>query len=281
MPVPGTMYIRNMRRDEVDLAFDWAAREGWNPGIHDVEPFFRADPQGFFLGEVDGEAAATGSLIRYPGGMSFAGFLIVRPDLRGRGLGRQMLSHLMDLGTKGNVGGDGVPAMVPTYLRKGFALSHWNHRYAGLGGGRCPKGLTPAGEVDREALVRYDAEVFGAERGAFLTSFLEQEGTISFAALATHGIKGFGAMRPCRTGFRIGPLFADDRETAEKLLRGLISAIPGKEYFLDVPGLNTEAMAMARDMELEERFTTARIYTKRAPEMPMHKVFGITSYELG
>jgi len=136
-------------------------------------------------------------------------------------------------------------------------------------------------EVDHEALVRYDAEVFGAERGAFLTSFLEQEGTTAFAALAAHGIKGFGAVRPCRTGFRIGPLFADDREVAQKILRGLVSAIPGKEYFLDVPEPNTEAMAMARDLELEERFTTARIYTKEATSTPIHKVFGITTFELG
>lgn len=275
------MRIRNMRREEVDLALDWAAREGWNPGIHDAEPFFLADPRGFFIGEVDGETAATGSLVRYPGEMSFAGFLIVRPDLRGQGFGRQMLDHLMGIGKKRNVGGDGVPEMVSTYLRKGFAFAHWNHRYAGLGGGRCPKGLTPAGDVDPEELKHYDAEIFGADRCAFITSFLAQKGTISLVVVASHGIKGFGAIRPCRTGHKIGPLFADDRRTAESILHGLVSTVPGKEYFLDVPEPNAAGMAMVRDLELEERFTTARIYTQRAPDTPIRKAFGITSFELG
>lgn len=35
--VPGTLNIRNMTRNEVDLAIEWAAKEGWNPGIHDAD----------------------------------------------------------------------------------------------------------------------------------------------------------------------------------------------------------------------------------------------------
>ena len=47
--------IRTMRREEVAFAIDLAAREGWNPGLHDAECFFSADPGGFLIGELDGE----------------------------------------------------------------------------------------------------------------------------------------------------------------------------------------------------------------------------------
>ncbi len=281
MATAGSMSIRNMRRGEVDLALDWAAGEGWNPGIRDAEPFFRADPRGFFIGEMDGEAVATGSLVSYQGDMSFAGFLIVRPDLRGHGLGRQMLRFLMERGADRNIGGDGVPAMVPTYLRKGFKFSHWNHRCEGLGGGNMPQGLVEVSELPFDDVVRYDADVFQAPRREFLDPFLRQEGTTALALFQNGKVSGLGAIRPCREGHKIGPLFADDRMIAERILRGLISTIPGERYFLDVPEPNTAGMALARDSGLVGSFRTARIYTKRSPAMPSHKVFGVTSFELG
>jgi GNAT superfamily N-acetyltransferase len=281
MIVPGSMTIRNMRRSEVDLALEWAAKEGWNPGIHDAEPFFRADPHGFFIGEVNGEPAVTGSLVGYPGDMSFAGFLIVRPDLRGRGLGRQMLRFLMEHGADRNVMGDGVPAMVPTYLDKGFRFAHWNHRYEGLGERMVSADLVPVSKVPFEDLVRYDTDIFRAPRRDFLHSFLAQEGTTAIACIRDGELQGYGAIRPCRTGHKVGPLFAEDRTAAESILHGLISTVPGQRYFLDVPEPNVTGMALARDIGLTESFRTARIYTKHVPATPVHKTFGITSFELG
>ena len=52
-------HIRAMTRDEVDVAVDWAAAEGWNPGLHDADCFYRADPQGFLVGLLDGEPIAS------------------------------------------------------------------------------------------------------------------------------------------------------------------------------------------------------------------------------
>ncbi len=34
------LVIRNMTRPELDELVDWAAHEGWNPGIHDAELFW-------------------------------------------------------------------------------------------------------------------------------------------------------------------------------------------------------------------------------------------------
>lgn len=33
------MEIRTMTRQEIDLAVEWAAREGWNPGPSDANAF--------------------------------------------------------------------------------------------------------------------------------------------------------------------------------------------------------------------------------------------------
>lgn len=57
--------IRPMHREEIDLAIEWAAAEGWNPGIHDRDCFYSADPGGFLVGLLDDEPIATLSAVKY------------------------------------------------------------------------------------------------------------------------------------------------------------------------------------------------------------------------
>src|SRR5260221_1989686 len=84
------LHIRVMRPDEIALAADWAAAEGWNPGLDDAACFVTVDPDGFFIGELDGAPAATISCVNYDVRFAFLAFYIVRGDLRGRGYGLRM-----------------------------------------------------------------------------------------------------------------------------------------------------------------------------------------------
>jgi hypothetical protein len=79
--------IRAMRSEEIAIAADWAAAEGWNPGLADAACFATVDPEGFLIGELDGAPPATISCVNYDAWFAFLGFYIVRPDLRGRGYG--------------------------------------------------------------------------------------------------------------------------------------------------------------------------------------------------
>ena len=79
--------IRAMAPDEIAVAADWAAAEGWNPGRADAACFATVDAGGFLIGELDGAPAATISCVNYDGRFAFLGFYIVRPELRGRGYG--------------------------------------------------------------------------------------------------------------------------------------------------------------------------------------------------
>jgi hypothetical protein len=73
-----TLAIRVMDRTDLDQAIDWAAAEGWNPGLKDAECFQAADPAGFLRGCLDGQPIGSISVVRYSSTFGFLGFYIVR-----------------------------------------------------------------------------------------------------------------------------------------------------------------------------------------------------------
>ena len=88
--------VRPMIKEELSLALDWAAAEGWNPRLFDVESFYQADPQGFFFGELAGKAIGCISAVAYEAHFGFLGLYIVKPDFHGRRFGRQLWKVVLD-----------------------------------------------------------------------------------------------------------------------------------------------------------------------------------------
>ena len=95
------------------------------------------------------------------------------------------------------------------------------------------------------------------------------------------GIGGFGVLRQCRQGFKIGPLFADSPEIAEALFASLADFAEGGFVILDLPETNALALALAHRHGMEPLFETARMYCGPKPSLPLERIYGITSFELG
>ena len=256
----GALQIRVMRPRELAVAADWAAAEGWNPGLADAACFAAVDPRGFLIGEIDGEPAATISNVVYDDRFAFLGFYIVRPDLRGQGLGLRIWQAAMAHAGARTVGLDGVVAQQDNYRKSGFVLAYPNIRHGGvIPAGAAPAGIVPLSQVPLADVAADD--VFPASRAGFLRDWIGASGHIGRALLRDGRLAGWGVIRPCRTGFKIGPLTADDRLAAEAVFVALVAAVGGGEVFLDVPGVNPAALALARDHGLAPVFETARMYT--------------------
>ena len=277
--------IRPMRREDLALALDWAAAEGWNPGLADADCFLAADPDGFLLAEIDGAPAGCVSAVRYGSGFGFLGFYIVRPGLRGRGLGLALWRAAMDrLGAR-VVGLDGVVAQQANYRRSGFGLLHRNIRY-GAAAPRPPgaaglPAVIPAAGVPWDAIAAFDRRFFPTPRDAFLRAWLAAPGHVARAVLAGDGMRGYAVLRPCREGSKIGPLFAANPATARALFAALLAEAPPGPVFLDLPEPNGDALAMAAEAGMAPAFETARMYAGPAPDLPLAHIYGITSFELG
>jgi GNAT superfamily N-acetyltransferase len=265
------------------IAAEWATAEGWNPGVDDAERFARADPGAFLCTRLDGEIVATVSCALYGDDYAFIGFYFVREDLRGQGLGRPLFDQALARAGDRVVGLDGVRAQQETYERSGFELAHRNTRYEGSGGGRRPPEVVELASLPGAELRAYDAAIFGAERGAFLDAWVQ--GRPPGMALAIQdgtGLAGYAVGRRCCDGVRIGPLFADDPDTADALFRGLAAAAGDlAPLFLDVPAPNDEAAALARRYGMQPVFATARMYRGGEPADDVSRVYGVTTFEFG
>ncbi len=280
---PDGLTIRVMTRHDLDRAIDWAAGEGWNPGLKDAGCFRAADPTGFLVGDLRNEPVAAISAIRYGDTFGFLGLYIVRSDLRGRGLGVPLWQAGMAYLEDRVVGLDGVVAQQANYTRSGFVLAHRNVRFGGMPQVEAPRDerLRIVGPGLIEAVLAYDRPFFPAPREAFLRCWLTPDTRTAIAFVEDGTIKGYGVIRACRNGHKIGPLFAHGRREAEALFQALAARAAGQPVFLDLPEANRAAIGLAADHGLSPVFETARMYRGTRPDLPLAQTYGIGTFELG
>ena len=282
MTSPGhqDLVVTRATLDDWAVVARWAGDEGWNPGLSDPACFFAQDPEGFFIGRIDGEPVSSVSVVTYGDDYAFLGFYLVRPDLRGQGHGlatwKAALAHAGDR----TVGLDGVVAQQDNYRQSGFEPAHRTFRYSGV----VPEAAVPAdvrSVDDAGLLAAYDRACHPADRPRFLEHWLTADGHRALARIVDGRLTGYGVIRPGRDALRIGPLFADTAADARALFAGLAAEAAGRELAVDVPEPNTDAVALVEEYGLTPSFETARMYTGPIRPYAAERVFGVTTLELG
>ncbi|MCZ4279172.1 GNAT family N-acetyltransferase [Kiloniella laminariae] len=279
--------IRHANEEDVQIFCDWAAMEGWNPGLRDIQCFYGADKSGFYIGWLGPEPVACISAVKYGTSHGFIGFYIVREDQRGKGYGLKIWNHAMASLEGRIIGLDGVVDQQDNYAKSGFALAYRNIRFEGVAPdlahsdkeGRISVSDTRG--VPQHLLVDYDRLHFFTERKAFLSCWLKGEGHEGLAILEQGKVVGYGVMRPYADGYKIGPLFAENVLIADELFQAFCHKIPGSNIILDVPEENIAAVELARRYQLKQSFETARMYRNGMADLPLAQIFGVTSFELG
>lgn len=276
--------IKTAGRKQVDTVIDWAAQEGWNPGLYDADCYYQADSDGFLMGHLDGQPIAAISAINYSPSFGFLGFYIVKPEYRGKGYGMQIWNAGLHYLEGRNIGLDGVVAQQDNYKKSGFKLAYRNIRYQGCGGGEVLKnnGVVALSTLPFAMIDLYEQAFFPARRTEFIKSWINQPDSQALGIVQNEKLAGYGVIRRCRSGYKIGPLFADTPALAELLFLALKSTVSASELvYLDVPEVNQAAVSLAEKYAMQVSFETARMYTGSIPDMPMKSIFGVTSFEIG
>ncbi|QPB83276.1 GNAT family N-acetyltransferase [Pseudoalteromonas rubra] len=277
--------IRTMTRDEVNLAIDWAAQEGWNPGLEDAHCYYQADPQGFLIGLLNDEPVAVISAVKYGSSFGFIGFYIVKPEYRGQGLGLKIWQAAMARLDGCNIGLDGVVEQQENYKKSGFNFAYSNRRYQGISHRLACRGaadLVALDSLPSEMIKQFLMPFFPVQRNDFWHAWLGQNNAFSVGVIVSGELQGAGVIRQCQEGYKIAPLFAKNASQAVAIIGALSAKVADDSaVYLDVPTCNSEALALVEKLNMTAVFDTARMYTKETPSVGIEKTFGVTSFEIG
>jgi len=285
---------------EADLAdgLRLSRASGWNQTLADWRLLLSLGPGLFRVALLDGRIVASGGAVRYGDALAWICMILVDPQRRGHGLGTRIFDEVlvrceteMRAGRLRCVGLDATPAGHGIYLQRGFVDSGslvrmraepataerkgsgLGQRGSGLESCSCEQGTIQ----DLTPVLARDREVFGADRGALLRW---AHGAAPDLAWATPG----GAYCFGRHGDHsdhVGPVVAEDRESALALVRACLSLPRRRPVILDARA-DPEFLADLGALGFREQRPLTRMYLGevRPPGEP-EREFAIVGPEFG
>lgn len=271
--------IRNRQIEgvaELAQVLDWAAAEGWNPGLSDAAAFLAADPGGFFVA-VDGhDPVAAISVVTHSDQMAFLGLYLCLPDYRGRGIGFDLWRHALEHARARTVGLDGVAAQEANYARSGFVRAGATRRFEGTLDPARDGAVSVLRPSDIDTVLALDAQACGYARPDFLCAWVDGAPD----RVTVRSDSGFATARLCREGIKLGPIVAQTPDAALILGRAALAELPPGRTIVDLPDHATGFEALLRAQGLVETFATARMYRGAAP-LTSATQHAIATMELG
>lgn len=264
-----------MTVEDLKIVIEWANQEGWMFSESDAEPFFKTDPNGFFIGEADGEPVCSFAAIKQ-GDYCFWNLYIVKEQCRGKGYGSKIFEHARNYCKDSKVLAlDACGPHIKNYEKYGFKCHYQTISYCKKAEGTLSSKLVDLRSVPSQVLADYDAEVFGYDRKSFLDSVILQRDYHALGAMKDGKLTGYGVIRKYQAGdgYLIGPINADDRAIAEEILEGLQSFVVGKEVSLEIFDCNLDAVEMIEKQNWDHVMTFTRMYARGTPNMDMNRVF--------
>ena len=172
------LVVRPATAEEFATAVQWAADEGWNPGLDDLAAFFRADPLGFLMGWKGSTPISSISVVRYGSQFGFLGFYIVHPIIVVPEQASQLGTLEWTILLAARLAWMAFPISRTNYAVSGFTYVHPSVRYTGPTGFDCQTlsgiELRELGAADIDDVQNYDRRFFPDARDAFIRAWLIQ-----------------------------------------------------------------------------------------------------------
>ncbi len=252
-----------MTTADVPAAQALVVEAGWNQVHADWETFVA-------LGEVfdvrgsPESIDATAAILPYAGGFGWISMVLVTKARQRQGLATALLSRcIADLRLRGLVSVlDATPAGREVYRRMGFvdgwAISRWHRGAASQQvSTSVVSRVRPMLPHDLPAVAALDAAAFGCLRPLLLARLHAR--SAAFAGLATDAAGapcGLLLGRDGRNATQLGPLVADDEQTAVSLVDHALARIPGP-VMIDVVDRHSQLSQslQARGFAIQRPFT--------------------------
>jgi len=282
--------VRPLTRDELDVVLRWAVDAGWNPGLHDADALWAADPDALWGVEVDGMLVGAGATVRRGSRSGGVGLLLVEPSHRSRGIGSLTFPFLVDGALSRLEAGAGLVLDCPESYqdfceRFGFVPVRRVARSTAVAtlGRRGPYTgqLRALAQLPFDRVVAYDAKFSGGERPDFLRAWMTPKGGLGLGAYEAGWLIGMAILRPAHDGYRIGPFYAESRDIAEDLFVALSGTVVGQKLVLDVPLEDPDIVAFASSKGFTLAAQAVHMQLGQVVEGPREQVYGESTLEYG
>src|SRR5262249_27243565 len=228
----GDASFRDLTPADVASGLALCRRIGWNQTEADWRALLEP-PSAFRAAELGGRIAGTAGAMAYGRELAWVCMVIVDPDVRGRGLAARLVSDVLDrVGSFAVVGLDATPQGRPVYARLGFADGPALARMVALPGRKpAPAGLARRmRNGDLDAVLRWDRELFGADRGRVLRFALETAPEYAWIREGRNGLESYCFGRHGHDAEQVGPVAARAAEAARDVLAAALAARPDRRF---------------------------------------------------
>ncbi len=274
-----------MKPDDIADSLKLCRKAKWNQLEPDWQIFLQHSPEACMVATFQDQIVGTVTTIRYGHSFSWVGMVLVDPEFRRQGIGKQLLQEALQiLQTEETVKLDATPQGREVYLKLNFVdeypLSRMNMVLA--------KDLfypTNARAIQKEdlpGLIEFDSKIFGANRSSLLLWMSEKAPEFSFLIEEKNKIKGYSMGRYGNDFIHIGPIIAESSSIAKELLFAALSKCAGSPVIMDVLHFEPEWIAWLKEIGFTEQRSFIRMFrgTNRFRGIPENQ-FAIIGPEFG
>lgn len=218
--------IRELDTDDLAACVALAESRGWQPEHHKWRLLLTAGT-GYGIDDPAGGFAGVVVCTRFGAVLAGIGMMLVAARHERQGIGAHLMRHVIANAGSATIWLTATRYGRPLYERLGFRAIDTCTLYAGdFVGDRAPAGSRPMTPADLPAIQAMDADVFGGDRADLLRGIPEFADQLRVVEGPT-GLTGFGGAWPNTDNTIIGPVVADDIETARVLLADLAAGVTG------------------------------------------------------
>lgn len=277
--------IRRLEPTDLPAALRFTQEQGWSHRLEDWEFHVRL-AHAWAACDESGELVGTAAWWAWGEQIATIGFVLVRKDRQGRGIGARLMDVVLEDAGKRTLRLVATKAGVGTYRRLGFvetgAILQCQGSLAAAAASPPPPGvsLRSVTAEDLELLCELDAQAFGAPRTALIRA-IHETGRGGLVAARGDTPVGFALQRLSGRGLLIGPVVADEEPVATALVSRLLSEGSGFVR-IDIPA-DAEALAAllgAAGLPAIDRYP-CMVRDAQPPRRAGVRTFGLASQALG
>ncbi len=253
--------VRPMTVADVPLGLKLARQAGWNQIETDWRRFLTMQPDGCFVGELEGTAVATTAAFIF-GSVAWIAMVLVDIDSRRKGVATTLLKHALDFLDERRVKTvrlDATAAGQPVYEKLGFVPEYPLTRYLGTAK-PSPKPssllLPPTIGQQLKAIAAFDRGMTVTPREKMLARLFEESPDLTRVLYREGQVEGYVTGRRGANATLIGPCVAT-AYAGPALLGDAFGRCAGQPIFIDVPRDNAPAIEIVETsgLTIQRHFT--------------------------